>query len=782
MKKSILLLVALSFILACSPRKNTYLARQYQGFITTYNVLFNGEEALATELEQREKAYKDNFSAPFIRLLTFEEQISDTEMQALGFGGEPKGSPPADFYNSTPISVSASANGGTGALAVAELKALKAIEKHAMPFNGQEKNKAVFDAYLLLAKARLFQNKPLEALDALNTAQKVFAKDKRLPWAKLYAAYALGKLKDDYRADESFRALKKEKLKPSQKRLLSILYAEMLLKAGKPNEAVEELEEAYAFNKNKKMRSRIAFLRGQILASLGKNEEARASFITAYKNARDYDFEIKSQIEMAKTFSGSPADYEETQKYLSSLIQKGTYASRKNEIYYALAMMALNQNQKEEALDFFRKSVREKISDPQVRGQAYYEIGKKYFAENDYLSAGVYFDSAYAVMNYAPVKERVKALTKNIKQISDNYYLIRKNDSLLKLVQMPEAERLAFYNQHISGIKAKEEKEALERKRQASNKDENRTDAFSLLNNAGNAPFMEFGQSKGFYFANASTVAKGATAFRQIWGDRALADNWRTAPRANTIQELKNSALGVPTAPNPRRLEPEFYLEQLPKDPEQLLALKKARDTASLGLGRMYEAFFGNIPLATKTLYDLVDAQPDPETELQALYLIFSMNYEKTPQAAARAKALILEKHPFTSYAEFVKNPQKKNLTASSSEVEAAYQQAFSLYAEEKFEASKKAIEAALQKYPHDLLVPKFLLLQAFNTGKTAGKEVMILQLEQLMLNYAKTPEGQKAAEMLKSIKSDLKVELRDAQGNPVPAVEKTQSPPVKKQ
>jgi hypothetical protein len=37
----------------------------------------------------------------------------------------------------------------------------------------------------------------------------------------------------------------------------------------------------------------------------------------------------------------------------------------------------------------------------------------------------------------------------------------------------------------------------------------------------------------------------------------------------------------------------------------------------------MYENFFSNTPLATKTLYDLVDSNTDEETELQALYQIF---------------------------------------------------------------------------------------------------------------------------------------------------------------
>ena len=772
MKKNIPFLLALTIILACSPRKDGFVNRKYQGFTTQYNVLFNGQEALKSELTNREKSYKDNFYAPYIKLLTYEEQASASTMDNLGFTPNTEGVPPSDFFrDDAPDNSSGNTGNTAGALQVAEIKALKAIEKHSMLFNGKEKNKKIFDAYLLLAKARLFQGKALEALDAINIMKKNFAKDKRLNLVKIYEAYAYGKMKDYYQADENFRDLKEEKLRKSEKKLLSVFYSEMLLEAGKKEEAITELEEAYQFNKNKKLRSRIAFLRGQILASLGENEKARESFVTAYKNARDFEFEVKSQIEIAKTFNGKDDEYEGAKKYLENISKKGTYASRKNEFYYALGLMANKAGKKDEAQDYFKKSVKEKISDSQIRGLAYYEIGKKHFDENDYLSAGVYYDSAYAAMNYPPAKENLKSLTENIKQVSKNYYLIKKNDSILNLTKMSNDERIAYFNKHIETLKTKEAKQELERKKTEKEKNNKfETTDFALLNGTDNSnSFLDFtGGSKSFYFANQSTISKGESAFKQIWGNRASTDNWRTSTKQNSIEDLKNEALGITSAPNPRRYEPDFYIEKIPTKTEELTALKKDRDTASLGLGRMYDNFFSNIPLATKTLYDLVDSKTDEDTEQQALYHIFSMNYEKNPKDAERAKQLILEKYPYTSIAEFVKNPKKAEFTSSDTDVQKKYIDAYKLYEEGKYEDSRKLIEEAIQQFPKDVLIPKFTLLQAFNTAKTAGKEIMILQLEQLMLNYPKTPEGIKAKEMLQFLKSDLKVEQLDVNGNPI--------------
>lgn len=772
MKKNIPFLLALTIILACSPRKDGFVNRKYQGFTTQYNVLFNGQEALKSELTNREKSYKDNFYAPYIKLLTYEEQASASTMDNLGFTPNTEGVPSSDFYkDDAPDNSSGNTGNTAGALQVAEIKALKAIEKHSMLFNGKEKNKQIFDAYLLLAKARLFQGKALEALDAINIMKKNFAKDKRLNLVKVYEAYAYGKMKDYYQADENFRDLKEEKLKKSEKKLLSVFYSEMLLEAGKKEEAITELEEAYQFNKNKKLRSRIAFLRGQILASLGKNEDARESFVTAYKNARDFEFEVKSQIEIAKTFNGNGDDYEGAKKYLESISKKGTYSSRKNEFYYALGIMANKAGKKDEAQNYFKKSVKEKISDSQIRGLAYYEIGKKHFEENDYLSAGVYYDSAYAAMNYPPAKENLKSLTENIKQVSKNYYLIKKNDSILNLTKMSNDERIAYFNKHIETLKTKEAKQEIERKKTEKEKNNKfETTDFALLNGTDNSnSFLDFtGGSKSFYFANQSTISKGESAFKQIWGNRASTDNWRTSTKQNSIEDLKNEALGITSAPNPRRYEPDFYIEKIPTKTEELTTLKKDRDTASLGLGRMYDNYFSNIPLATKTLYELVDSKTDEDTEQQALYHIFSMNYEKNPKDAERAKQLILEKYPYTSIAEFVKNPKKAEFTSSNTDVQKKYIDAYKLYEEGKYEDSRKLIEEAIQQFPKDVLIPKFTLLQAFNTAKTAGKEIMIIQLEQVMLNYPKTPEGIKAKEMLQFLKSDLKVEQLDANGNPI--------------
>lgn len=763
------------FVLSCSTRKKENTSSFMKGFSAYYNTLFNGKEALESELTSRTKAHKDNFYGPYLPIFTFKDLPAQEDDQPKPlFSNTENMGPGVPEQNETQTK-------STTALEIAEAKALKAISKYSVLKKGEEKNSQMFDAHILLAQSRLYQNKTVEALDALNYIFTNMKKDKRLPLAKIYEGLAYTNLKNYSEANRIFADLKKNKISSDDAKLLSVLYAEMLLKSGNKDQAISELATAYDLNKNRTLRSRIAYLRGQILASQDKNVEARESFVSAYKNAANFEFEVKSQIEIAKTFS-SKDNFETGKKYLENISKKGTYDSRKNEFYFALGLMANKAGKKDEARIYFDKALKEKVSDSQIRGYTYEEIGKSMLQKDDYIGAGAYFDSALVAMTYQPEKTRLQGLTTNIKKISTNFYLIKKNDSILALTKMNDAQRNSFFSKYITDLKAKESKIELERKREERSKGFETGDYKANSIFAGNKDtFQDFSDNSNgsFYFGNQNTVTKGSSSFKQIWGDRALADNWRFSAKTNSLQDLKDVAMGTTSTPNPRRFEPSFYIEKIPTDAAFLAGLKKDRDTASLGLGRMYDNFFANTPLATKTLYDLVDVNPVEDVKLQALYHIFYMNYEKNPTAAERAKNILINDYPYTSYAEFARNPRNKVFTKSSEEAEKAYRDAYDLYKNEKYNDSKNLIDVTIAKYPKDVLVPKFALLNAFNSGKTSGKEVMILQLEQIALNYGKTDEGKKAKDMLNYLKSEVHVQLTDAKGNvisdpknPTPQVE----------
>ena len=149
---------------------------------------------------------------------------------------------------------------GATALQITEAKALKTISKYSVLVSGVEKNKKIFDAYMLLAKARMYQGKYLESLDALSYIFNTMGKDKRLPLAKIYQAANYSKMKEYYRADEVFRDLEEDpkiKLSREQLRILKVYQADNFLKWGKKELAAEVLEDAFTYNKNRKTKINI---------------------------------------------------------------------------------------------------------------------------------------------------------------------------------------------------------------------------------------------------------------------------------------------------------------------------------------------------------------------------------------------------------------------------------------------------------------------------------------------------------------------------------------------
>lgn len=55
-------MVFIGALTGCSPKKNTAASRNYQAFITRYNIYFNGDEHYKKTLKAMEEKYEDDYS------------------------------------------------------------------------------------------------------------------------------------------------------------------------------------------------------------------------------------------------------------------------------------------------------------------------------------------------------------------------------------------------------------------------------------------------------------------------------------------------------------------------------------------------------------------------------------------------------------------------------------------------------------------------------------------------------------------------------------------------
>ncbi|NJW54871.1 tetratricopeptide repeat protein, partial [Salinimicrobium oceani] len=120
-------------------KKNTFLNRNWHAVTAEYNTLYNGNLALDLGVEALNETYLDNYWG----ILPVERMEMREEVLAPGENLNPN-------------------------FAVAEEKAVKAIQRHSMLIEGSEKNPQVDEAYLLLGKARYYDQRFVPALEAFN--------------------------------------------------------------------------------------------------------------------------------------------------------------------------------------------------------------------------------------------------------------------------------------------------------------------------------------------------------------------------------------------------------------------------------------------------------------------------------------------------------------------------------------------------------------------------------------------------------------------------------------
>ncbi len=203
----------------------------------------------------------------------------------------------------------------------------------------------------------------------------------------------------------------------------------------------------------------------------------------------------------------------------------------KDQIYFALAELALKENNEPLAVEFLQKSVNSSVSNDKQKALSYLRLANLYFDRPDYIAAQERYDSTLQFLpedhpDYYPTEDK----NNNLQDLVRNLKVIKLQDSLLILSNLSSGDREKKVKEIIEGLKAEDE-----RKKQAElNKlaaAQNQTNP-GLINVAG-------GNRKGkWYFYNPTTMGLGINDFKSTWGDIALADNWRRGNKnASSITE-----------------------------------------------------------------------------------------------------------------------------------------------------------------------------------------------------------------------------------------------------
>ncbi|WP_055096809.1 tetratricopeptide repeat protein [Flavobacterium aquidurense] len=738
-------LVFLFLLIACSTKKNTFLARNSHALSTKYNILYNGGIGLDKGLKSIQANNQDNFW----KLLPIEKMQIDEN-----FSGEEKAKNP-DFEK-------------------AETKATKAIQKHSMNIGGRERNSQIDEAYLMLGKARYYDQRFIPALEAFNYILYKYPNSSNIYTAKIWREKTNMRLGNDAIALKNIKLLlKNTDLNKQTFSDANALLAEAFLNLEEKDSAIAKLRVAEEFTRINEDRARYRFILGQMYQEAGKKDSANYFYdgVIDMNRKADRKYMMHAYAKKAEMF-----DYENDNKQLFLKAFNKLVTDRENRPYYDILFYQMgvfydNYKVRDSALIFYNKSLSRQSKDPYLVASSYRNIGNMYFKDTDYTMAAKYYDSTLVKLD--PKTREFAFIQKNRKNL-DNVIkyegIAKRNDSIIKVYGLPAPDRKLYFESYIAELKKKDEA-----KRILEEKEKERLANIDRNTNTGNSPTAinpnaigksdpgvgtfnppagnETAAASTFYFYNPTTVAYGKLQFKKLWGNRTVGGNWRMAAvkSANnaalndTINNDQDLANTIKDSVIVEKYTTDFYEKQLPKTQASIDSIGVERNFAYYQLGLIYKEKFKEYNLASEKLEQLLRNKPEEKLILPSMYNLYKIYQITNPAKAQSVKFDITTKYPNSRYAQILNNTNSEDLASPDKE----YQKWYKLYQEEHFDTVLDNIDNLINQYAGDEIVSKYELLKANTLGKVNGLAAYKKALESVADDYPNSDEGKNAREIL---------------------------------
>ena len=737
-------------MIACSVKKDKFINRNFHAVTTEYNVLYNGNLALEKGLQELKVTYKDNFweVLPVERTSDIEEVVLPGQTKSKNFER-------------------------------AEEKAVKAIQKHSMNIAGTEKNPQMDEAYLLLAKARYYENRFIPALEALNYILYKYPLSDRIYHAKVWREKVNIRLDNEDLAIKNLKLLLKDKKIQGQDLAdANAMLAQAYINLKVNDTAISALKVAKEATNNNEEKARYTFILGQLYEEMNFKDSAYAEFEEVIQMNRKAPrrYVIQSHAKQAQYFNYSKGDTLVFLKTFNTLLEDRENRPFLDVLNHQMGLFYDKSNNNLQSKKYYNKSIKSNSNDRYLIASNYRNLGEIFFKEAKYKVAGKYYDSTLVNL-----KERTREYRK-IKKKKDNledvikYELIaQQNDSILNVVSMNEVDRVAFYKDYISKLKNEDElkakKEAEKAKKEANILANNNSNSglinpntkgkeIKIVNPNGDSmmPPGMMDDNSSFYFYNPVAVEFGKKDFQKRWGNRMLKDNWRWSSdkvnNNNTNDDDqkdvdKNKVSDSISSDLKPEYTVEFYLNKIPTDRKLIDSLAKDRNFAYYQLGLIYKEKYKEYELAASRLEQLLKNTPEERLVLPAMYNLYKIYQQISPIKAADMKQQILSQYPDSRYAQILNNPEVEITDNDNPEI--VFNTLYKKFENNQLREVFEEVDEAIFKFAGEESLPKFEMLKAKILGRLKGVEDYKVALNFVALTYPNTQEGKQAEKMVQT-------------------------------
>ncbi len=769
----IVIFLSVLVLSSCSTKKNKWNRRVYHNITSHYNVWWNGDQSVKEGDKSLRETVKDDYTAilPVYNYGTKENALSlNSQMDR------------------------------------AIEKSSICIQRHSMYFNGKEYVKWIDDSYLLMAKANFYKQDYIPARRTFDFVANSYDDENTKYVANLWLAKTYIETQQYPKAESLLQSLlvatsENDKMPKFVRNNLDLVYADYYIKTRQYDNAVRYLKSALLKNVKKNTKARTMFILGQIYEYQGDNRRATEQFKAVIKKHPGYEMTFEAQINLAKCHDSR--DTTEIMKMFWKMLKDSKNLEYKDRIYYAMSDVALRRDNEELGIKYLRKSVATSVSNNRQKVKSSLKVASMLFDNRDYILSQAYYDTVVMTMDRTyPEYDSLLNLSVMLSDLVDNLTNYQLQDSLLRLAEMDSVSRNKIILGVIEDYKAEQERLAKEKELQ---------EQLALLGgdqlaNPNMSNPMSSPTTASWYFYNQTSLTRGATEFRNKWGNRTLEDFWFITNKRSMMTEeeaFENELLEYFSEEELASLSDEeieklleerkqenpedtaqyqptdigYYLQQLPFSEKQKKEAHKQILQSLNNVGYIYYDNLEDYNNSIDAFTEMNERYPGNENELSSWYYLYKMYSSQGEKNEADIyKNQILTKYPDSNQAKIIIDPEYfVKQQEQGQESSNLYAETFEAYKNEQYKKVRENVNKAREICPDDtLLMPRFEFLDAIAAGDIYSVDSMAYALYRLVQKYPTSSIKSHALEIL------LKANEMYALGLPVESARQKEKEPEK--
>lgn len=727
----------MAVLISCSTKKNTFTRRVYHNLTAHYNAFWNGRESFRQGVMELQNKLHDNYN----EILAVYKYGTKTEAQSVN-----------------------------PAMDKAIEKASMVIQQHSMEFGGKEYVRWIDDCYMLIGKSYFYKHEYVSARRSFNFVANEYPDNDIKYVALLWLAKTYNQMGQFEKSEPLLKSLQEkvgeERFPYKVEKELPLVLANAYILQEKYESAIDPLIRGIELNNKRDLVTRLKFILAQIYQKNDNLTEATDLYLNVIKRNPSYEMAFQAKINLAKSYDSQSGDREKIIKTLTKMLKDVKNEEYKDQIYYALAEIALKDQQDSLAQSYLSLSVANSTNNNYQKTISSLKLADIYFEGNKYKLAGAYYDTAMqAIPGDFPNIEELKNRAEILSSLVDNLVVIQTEDSLQRLAQMPESQRLKIIDGIIEKLVEEEQKKAEEEllKRQNRMYDQD-------------AGFNDFASEGGWYFYNNSAKSQGYTEFIQKWGDRKLEDLWRLSNKrtmsfgSNEKEMMAADSISVDStlAKVQDPMKRSYYLQNIPLTEEDILASNNKIKEAYFNLGKLYKEGLEDLPKSKEAFLTLIARFPENKYLLETYYNLYKL-YENDGDTENMElyKNLILSNFPDSDFAKVIENPNYfEELASRQNEAEKLYARTYKAFKERQYFLVINYADNAIESYQDTSLLPRFEYLRALSLGKVEVVDTLLLALTHIIRTYPKS----EITPMARNIMQKYKGEGEDTGETDIPA------------